>query len=73
MDVRLTLQEPPSPTWIWLITAIVVRENGHFAIDDIVFRKDVDLDRDLRLSDLLSEGCDGPRWVGYGDQRKQQM
>jgi hypothetical protein len=62
--VRLTRAYPegrPSP---WRVAAIVIRENGHFVVDDVIYLKDEDYDEG-RLSEGLSEGCDGPRWVGY--------
>jgi hypothetical protein len=68
--VRLTWREPHDklPTVIWHVAAIVVRENGHYVVDDVVYLKDKDLDVESRLSEYLSYGCDGPRWVGHGDQ-----
>ncbi|HEV3316152.1 MAG TPA: hypothetical protein VG488_04240 [Candidatus Angelobacter sp.] len=74
--VRLTWGGlPPDRLWIWRVTAIVVRENGHFVVDDVIYLKDEERDVESRLSEGLSAGCDGPRWVGHGDQRndpKQQ-
>jgi len=72
--VRLTLGSPRN-LWIWHVSAIVVEENGHFVVDDVIFLKDDDLDDESSLSETLASGCDGPRWVGYGEQRndlKQQ-
>ena len=66
--VRLTWGTPPEKPLIWRVAAIVVRENGHFVVDDVIYLKDKDRDVDSRLSEYLSAGCDGPRWVGYGDQ-----
>jgi len=61
---------------IWHVAAIVVREDGHFVVDDVIFLKDDEtLDTEFLLSEYLTGGCDGPRWVGYGEQRndlKQQ-
>lgn len=74
-NVRLTLQDNPSDKWTWRTTIIVAQEDDHFVIDDIVFWKDIDLHTDLRLSELLSAGCEGSHWIGYGSQRvepKQQ-
>ena len=45
----------------WHVAVIVVRENGHFVVDDVVFLKDETLDVESRLSQLLAVGCDGPR------------
>jgi hypothetical protein len=73
--VRLTWG-PPSKPWIWRVAAIVAQENGHFVVDDVIFLKDKKtLDVESRLSELLTAGCDGSRWIGYGKQRddvKQQ-
>ena len=74
VTVRLTWGAPASP-WIWRVAPIVVRENDRFVVDDVIYLKDENRDVDSRLSEYLSAGCDGPRWVGHGDQRndpKQQ-
>jgi len=73
--VRLTYGSPPVKPWTWQVAAIVVREDGHFAIDDVIYLKDGPEHRrlvDSRLSEYLSAGCDGPRWVGYGNQQNGQ-
>ena len=72
--VRLTWGSPSKP-WIWRVAAMVVQENGHFVVDDVVFLADENLDVESRLSKTLTAGCDGSRWIGYGKQRddlKQQ-
>jgi hypothetical protein len=63
--VRLTWGLPASP-WIWRVAAIVVLEDGHFVVDDVIYLKDENRDADSRLSEYLSAGCDGGRWVGRG-------
>ena len=65
--VRLTLEEPPPE--IWQVAAVVVQENGHFVVDDVIYLKDENRLVESRLSGYLSGGCDGPRWVGYGEPR----
>jgi hypothetical protein len=76
--VRLTYGSQPEKPWIWQVAAIVVQENGHFAIDDVIYLKEGPEGSrlvDSWLSEYLSAGCDGPRWVGYGNQQngpKQQ-
>jgi len=73
--VRLTWGEPPERPEIWYVVAIVVQENGHFALDDVIYLKDEGRPFESRLSEYLSAGCDGPHWVGHGDRRndlKQQ-
>lgn len=66
--VRLAWGAPLSP-FIWHVAGIVVRENGHFIVDDVVFLKDKDRPVESPLSKILAAGCDGPRWVGYSDER----
>ncbi len=61
--VRLT-EGPREKPWNWEVAAIVIRENGRFVINDVIFLKDKDFDTESRLSELLARGCDGPRWVG---------
>lgn len=63
--VRLTWGAAADP-WIWHVATIVVRENDHFAVDDVIYLKDKDRDDESSLSGYLSSGCDGPRWVGHG-------
>jgi hypothetical protein len=65
--VRLTwgLREKP---WIWHVAAIVVRERGRFVIDDVVYLKDEPEDIEMRLSEALADGCNGPHWIGDPDR-----
>jgi hypothetical protein len=68
--VRLTHGTPnTSSWWVWHVAAILVRENGRLVVDDVIFLKDEKDESgvDCRLSESLSDGCDGPRWVGYPD------
>jgi hypothetical protein len=63
--VRLTygkLESAPD----WHVAVFVVREGGHFVVDDVVFLKEDVQDVEPPLSKLLTLGCDGSRWVGYG-------
>jgi hypothetical protein len=72
VHLRLTWGTPSKP-WIWRVVAVVVQENGHSVIDDVIFLKDKNLDDvESRLSETLASGCNGPRWVGFGEQRKDQ-
>ena len=48
----------------WRVTDDVVREDGHFVLDDVQFPKD-ETEEGSTLAGRLSEGCDGPRWVGF--------
>jgi hypothetical protein len=63
--VRLTEGTPPEKPWTWEVEVIVIRENRHFAISDVIFLKDKDVDTESRLSDVLTSGCDGTHWIGY--------
>lgn len=47
----------------WNVTDHVIQENGRFVLDDVFFPKD-DSGESSTLTGILSEGCDGPRWVG---------
>jgi hypothetical protein len=68
VNVRLTEGIPPEKPWTWEVAVIVIRENGRFVINDVVFLKDKDVDTESRLSEILKRGCNGPHWVGYGDK-----
>lgn len=62
--VRLTGGIPPEKPWTWQVAAVVVSENKHFVINDVIYLKDQDIDTETRLSEVLTRGCDGSRWVG---------
>lgn len=73
--VRLTWGAPPGDHEIWHVAVIVLREDGHFVVDDVIYLKDEGRPVESRLSEYLSAGCDGPRWVGrdkQGDDSKPQ-
>jgi len=76
--VRLTWGTPPEKPYVWQVAAVVVREDAHFVLDDVIYLKDQGRETEARLSEYLSAGCDGPRWVGRvkqtddkGDKPKQ--
>jgi hypothetical protein len=72
--VRLTRTYSDGHSSIWRVAAIVTREKGHFVVDDVIYLQDKDYD-EYRLSEALSAGCDGPRWVGTSHSKadlKQQ-
>jgi hypothetical protein len=72
--VKLTYNEPsPYSPWIWHVAAVVIQENGQYVVDDVIYLNDEKRSADERLSERLSAGCDGPRWVGYGNQQKGQQ
>lgn len=70
--VKLTWNDLPRfPDWeVWDVAAVVIHEDGHSVVDDVIYLKDKDRpdETDWRLSQSLSQGCDGPRWVGEGRQ-----
>jgi hypothetical protein len=52
--------------------AIIVRsEDGRFVVDDVLVFKENSTKIESRLSHILTLGCDGPRWVGYGKARSR--
>ena len=70
--VKLTYEEPRERPWTWRVAAIVLLENGHYVVDDIIYLKEPGESAESRLSKILSEGCDGPRWIGFGNQQNHQ-
>lgn len=70
--VTLTYKEPQERPWIWHVAAIVVLENGHYVVDDVVYLKEPGESAESRLSAALSDGCEGRHWVGYGKRRKDR-
>jgi hypothetical protein len=65
--VKFTLSSPPSETWE--VATVLVRENGHSVVDDVIYMTANSDPADVWLSKILSDGCDGPRWVGSGHRR----
>jgi hypothetical protein len=63
--VRLAEGNPPEKPWTWRVADIVIREGGRYVIGDVIFLKDKDIDTESRLSEILTEGCDGPHWIGF--------
>jgi hypothetical protein len=74
--VKLTRDDPSESPQIWNVAAILVRENGHLVVDDVIWLKAGPRDVDVPLSEYLSDGCDGPHWVGFkkpqGDRKQQR-
>ncbi len=70
--VKLARPFPGEPPSSWRVAAIVVRENGQFVVDDVIYLKDEELGREYRLSEYLSAGCDGPHWIGFDNQRTEK-
>jgi hypothetical protein len=69
--VRLTWGTAPEKPSTWRVAAIVVREDDHFVLDDVIYLKDQNREAEARLSEYLSAGCDGPHWVGYGNKNAE--
>ena len=71
VDVNLTSGGSPARRYMWDIEAIVLREDGHSVVDDVIYINNATYDypedkpADRRLSEYLAAGCDGPRWIGY--------
>lgn len=70
--VRLTWGTPPEKPSSWRVAAIVVREDGRFVLDDVIYLKDRNREAEARLSKYLSAGCDGPHWVGYSNKNAKR-
>jgi hypothetical protein len=66
--VRLTRTDSEGRPSNWSVAAIVTKESGQFVVDDVIYLKDQDYD-ESRLSEALSAGCSGPRWVGFSKQQ----
>ena len=68
--VKLTWNAPAERQWTSRVAAVVVRENGHYVIDDVIYVNDNIYDNpaqkpaDWQLSGYLSAGCNGPHWIG---------
>ena len=54
----------PNRPFVWHVATIVVRENGRSVMDDVIYLKDKEYEHEYQLSEILSQGCRGPRWVG---------
>lgn len=70
--VKLTYEEPGERPWIWHVAPIVLRANGQYVVDDVVFFEQGEGSAEARLSAFLSEGCAGPRWVGLENSRDRK-
>lgn len=55
--VKLTYAEP-SFKQTWYVEPVVIRENGRFVVDDVVYLKQDDVD-ETRLSEVIKEDCKG--------------
>lgn len=64
--VRLTVGDPPGELLVWYVAAVVVREGGRPVVDDVLYLTSKNGEVASRLSQGLSSGCNGSRWVGEG-------
>jgi len=67
--VKLTHAESKERPWTWRVAAVVGREDGRYVVKDVIYLRDKNNSSDVRLSKLLSNGCNGPRWIGEDNQR----
>jgi hypothetical protein len=52
----------------WHVKDHVVQEDGRFVLDDVFFPEE-NSEESSTLVGILSEGCDGSRWIGERNQR----
>jgi hypothetical protein len=69
--VKLGESTPNEKTWNWEVALQVVTEENRPVIDDVIYLKGEEVHAEYSLSQILAEGCNGPRWVGYDKQPAQ--
>jgi hypothetical protein len=62
--VQLTESVSNEKPWSWNVATQVKLEEKGPVIDDVVYLKGGEVRTEYRLSELLTEGCDGSHWVG---------
>ena len=72
VNVKLSRAAPHEKPWNWDVAVRVVMEEGYPVVDDVIYLKGEEVHAEYRLSEILVQGCDGTRWVGYGKQHTQQ-
>ena len=60
----------PADTFSWTVAAVVILEEGHYLVNDVLFFKENSTEIETRLSEMLLQGCDGPKWIGYPERAK---
>lgn len=60
----------PADTFSWSVAAVVISEEGHYLVNDVLFFKENSTEIETRLSEMLLQGCDGPKWIGYSQPAK---
>jgi hypothetical protein len=71
--VKFIHDDPGGNPWTWHVAVILIRENGHLVVDDVIFLKDSPKGVDVLLSEYLTQGCDGPHWVGHRNPQDDRM
>ena len=66
--VKLTNDDPPGHPQTWRVAVIVIRENRHYVISDVIYLQDKNIPIESSLSEL-SKQCNGACWVGNNNQR----
>ena len=66
-DVLLTYLPADGPG-SWRVSVRIVQQHNRLVVDDVTYLRDQPGDSERRLSEILSEGCDGSRWVGHTDR-----
>lgn len=66
-DVLLTYIPADGPG-SWHVSVRIVQQHNRPVVDDVTYLRDQPGDSEKRLSEILSEGCDGARWVGHTDR-----
>jgi len=62
--VRLSVGDPPGKPLVWYVAAVVIREGGRPVVGDVLYLSGKNGQVESRLSNDLSSGCDGARWIG---------
>jgi len=62
--VKLTESPPNDKPWSWDVAVRVKIEERRPVIDDVVYLKGDDVPTEYRLSEILTEGCNGSHWIG---------
>lgn len=68
--VRLTLSPPLPETWE--VAVVLLKEYGRFVVDDVIYLNDESDGGSMPLSELLSNGCNGSSYVGFGGGKTKQ-
>jgi len=71
--VELTERPPNAKPWSWDVAVKLKVEESRPVIDDILYLKGDDVRAEYRLSEILTEGCDGSQWVGDNKHRQDPV